>query len=227
MDHVLDNPVWSALTSGNAAFCVGNEVAKFFPADVSPFVSIKENSVENFKTLYNLVPNDGGRLFIGDNAEIEIPAEWNLLLCLKGRQMVYNGNAKPLEDESELVDLTDEHIPQMLALTKLTNPGPFAPRTIDLGHYKGVFEGAQLVAMAGQRLHALPYAEVSAVCTHPDHTGKGYARQLLWHQINRIKAIGEIPFLHVRHDNYRAIKVYEDIGFITRKDIYFYFIKKI
>ena len=30
-----------------------------------------------------------------------------------------------------------------------TNPGPFGIRTIELGEYFGVFDGAQLVAMAG------------------------------------------------------------------------------
>ena len=81
--------------------------------------------------------------------------------------------------------------------------------------------------MAGQRLNPLPYAEISAVCTHPDHLGQGYARQLLLNQIQRIKAASGTPFLHVRKDNVRAIKVYENSGFSTRKEMYFYFIKKI
>ena len=80
--------------------------------------------------------------------------------------------------------------------------------------------------MAGQRMHAFDYAEVSAVCTHPDHTGKGYARQLLIHQINRIKAMDATPFLHVRHDNDRAIGVYESLGFAKRRAMYFHVIKK-
>ncbi|HKB43223.1 MAG TPA: GNAT family N-acetyltransferase, partial [Chitinophagaceae bacterium] len=72
------------------------------------------------------------------------------------------------------------------------------------------------------RMHVFNHAEVSAVCTHPDHTGKGYASQLLQYQINRIKAASGIPFLHVRHDNDRAIKVYESLGFSTRRKVYFY-----
>jgi predicted GNAT family acetyltransferase len=114
----------------------------------------------------------------------------------------------------------------MLSLTKLTNPGPFAERTIDFGHYRGIFENNELAAMAGQRLHAFNYAEISAVCTHPDHTGKGYARQLLIYQINRIIAAGEIPYLHVRSDNDRAIRVYEGLGFVTRCNMWFSPIQK-
>jgi predicted GNAT family acetyltransferase len=104
----------------------------------------------------------------------------------------------------------------------LTNPGPFESRTITFGHYYGIFEGEKLVAMAGQRMHVFNYAEISAVCTHPDYTGKGYAAQLLQYQINRIKAASGIPFLHVRYDNDRAIKIYESLGFSTRRQVNFY-----
>ena len=80
--------------------------------------------------------------------------------------------------------------------------------------------------MAGQRLNPLPYAEISAVCTHPNHSGKGYARQLMQFHVNRIKAAGQIPFLHVRDDNTRAIKVYKDLGFEIFGEVYFYVLAK-
>jgi predicted GNAT family acetyltransferase len=140
--------------------------------------------------------------------------------------MIHESEAKPVDTHLPHIPLTDIHIPQMLALTKLTNPGPFAERTIDFGHYHGIFDGDKLVAMAGQRLHAGNYAEISAVCTHPDHLGKGYAKQLLLHQIHRIKANRETPFLHVRNDNERAINVYKSLGFETRTEIYFYVVVK-
>jgi predicted GNAT family acetyltransferase len=139
---------------------------------------------------------------------------------------VCNITPEQVAGSTPIVPLTNVHVPQMLALTKLTNPGPFAERTIDFGHYEGIFEGDKLVAMAGQRMHAFNYAEVSAVCTHPDHTGRGYARLLLLHQLQRIKAASDIPFLHVRYDNERAIKVYESLGFETRTEVYFYVLAK-
>jgi predicted GNAT family acetyltransferase len=114
----------------------------------------------------------------------------------------------------------------MLALTQLTNPGPFGAKTIEFGHYHGAFEGDRLVAMAGQRMYAFEYAEISAVCTHPDHTAKGYARKLLLHQINRIKAAFNIPYLHVKYDNERAIKVYKDLGFSVNQEVYFHVFAK-
>ena len=114
----------------------------------------------------------------------------------------------------------------MLSLTKLTNPGPFLERTIEFGHYRGIFDGEELVAMAGQRMHSFNYAEISAVCTHPDYLGRGYARQLLLNQAQRIQAEGNIPYLHVLSTNERALKVYTGLGFVTRKEMYFYVLQK-
>jgi ribosomal protein S18 acetylase RimI-like enzyme len=225
MEHVLDNPAWNALISGNENLHYGNDHIRYFDRDVSPFVGFRENTKENFQELYDMVPEGRVFLFVAPN-EMEIPAPWRMLDRIKGNQMIYQPGVAFGEPTTELTTLTREHVPQMLSLTKLTNPGPFAERTIDFGHYRGVFENGELAAMAGQRLHAFNYAEVSAVCTHPDHTGKGYARQLLIHQINRIQAAGEIPYLHVRSDNDRAIKVYESLGFVTRCNVWFSPIQK-
>jgi ribosomal protein S18 acetylase RimI-like enzyme len=221
MEHPLDNPAWNALISGNEHLSFGNGPIRYFGVDVSPFAALKENTAENFSLLYELRPHTSPVLFVS-TAEIEIPAPWKVVRVIKGRQMVYDGLDVKEDDLSlELVPLTDEHVPQMLALTKLANPGPFESRTIAFGHYYGIFDEDKLVAMAGQRLHAFNYAEISAVCTHPDYLGKGYAGKLLLHQVNRIKAASCIPFLHVRDDNERAIKVYERVGFFTRTNVYF------
>jgi len=225
MEHVLDNPAWNALISGNKNLANGNDKVKYFDREVSPFVAFNENSEENFQQLYQMAPEGRVFLFVSP-VEEAIPGPWEVLNCIKGNQMIYEPGATICEPTLELLPLTEEHIPQMLSLTRLTNPGPFAERTIDFGHYRGIFANGDLAAMAGQRLHAFNYAEVSAVCTHPDHTGKGYARQLLIHQINRIRAAAEIPYLHVRSDNDRAIKVYESLGFVTRCNVWFSVIQK-
>jgi predicted GNAT family acetyltransferase len=122
--------------------------------------------------------------------------------------------------------LDGKHIEQMIALAALTKPGPFGPRTIEFGHYYGVFENSQLVAMTGQRLHVQSFSEISAVCTHPDHLGKGYATALVQHQVNLILRQHQVPFLHVRADNQRAIAVYERLGFKKQGSMNFYFMKK-
>lgn len=224
MEAFLDNPAWYALISGNKTMAFGNDRVKYFDRDVSPFAALKENSADSFRELYELVPHNAPLLVITPG-EMQIPGPWNVLRCVHGIQMICG--AKPLAPVSaELTPLTEKDVPQMLELTQLTNPGPFGPRTIEFGHYEGVFSGKKLAAMAGQRLHIFDHVEVSAVCTHPEHTGKGYARQLLQSQINRICAANGIPFLHVRHDNARAIGVYQSLGFATRADIYFYVITK-
>lgn len=224
MEHLLDNPIFNALATGNQQLSNGNTQIKYFSKEVAPFVGMKNNSAEEFLELYKLLPTEGPFVFVSIS-EPQLSQPWQLLASIPGYQMVYNGLDLPF-DESKLSALTDEHVPQMLELTSLTNPGPFAQRTIDFGHYAGIFEGDKLAAMAGQRMNPLPYAEISAVCTHPDCTGKGYARQLLAYHINRIKAEGNIPFLHVRADNDRAIGVYKDLGFETRSQVIFNVIKK-
>ncbi|WP_184544689.1 GNAT family N-acetyltransferase [Mucilaginibacter sp. FT3.2] len=216
MQHPLDNPPWSALITGNKNFSEGTDKVKFFIKEVSPFAGMIENIPENFNTLYNLLPA-GSTVAVFSPDKMEIPTPWKVLNPIEVLQMVYNGPAPDEVADVELIPLQDQHIPQMLALTKLTNPGPFFSRTIDFGHYFGVFNGDELVAMAGRRLQALPYMEVSAVCNHPHHLGKGYASRLIQHQVRLIKADGGIPFLHVRMDNTSAIKVYERLGFVTRR----------
>jgi ribosomal protein S18 acetylase RimI-like enzyme len=225
MQHILDTPAWSALNTHNSALANGNDEVKYFDREVSPFFGLRENSEANFQTLYDIIPHNGPLLLVA-NTETEIPAQWKVLNTIPGIQMVHHGQGGPINSVSPLVPLTEQHVPQMLALTKLTNPGPFAAGTINFGHYHGIFDGDKLVAMAGQRLHAGNYAEISAVCTHPDYLGRGYARQLLQYQINRIKAAGETPFLHVRDNNHRAIEVYKSLGFETRTAIYFYVMVK-
>jgi len=225
MEHVLDSPAWHALNTHNSEFSFGNDKARYFDREVSPFAAIKEVSEENFRLLYNTVDHESTILFMTP-VEVDIPSYWKQVASIKGIQMVSDPSTGLEKVAVEIKPLSHEHIPQMLELTKLTNPGPFDSRTIDFGHYVGIFEGDKLAAMAGQRLHIPGHAEISAVCTHPDHTGKGYARQLLLHHLYRIRAAGETPYLHVRADNERAIKVYKSLGFNWRTDMYFYVLRK-
>jgi predicted GNAT family acetyltransferase len=114
----------------------------------------------------------------------------------------------------------------MIALAALTKPGPFDRRTREFGDYIGIRREGKLVAMAGQRLHVPGYREVSAVCTHPDHLGQGYARALMLEIMRRIIADNETPFLHVRSLNTRAIDVYRRMGFIERRSIQLAILRK-
>ncbi|MGF7072246.1 GNAT family N-acetyltransferase [Mucilaginibacter sp. 3215] len=225
MEHVLDSPAWNALSTGNKTLARGNDIAKYFPKEVSPFVATAEISAGNFNLLYDTIPFESHFIFIAPH-DIEIPEQWKIVHYLKCLQMVFEGEVPADVSDEGLVPLTEQYVPQMVELTRLTNPGPFIERTIEFGHYHGIFDGDKLVAMAGQRLNPTPYAEISAVCTHPDYLGRGYAGRLLLNQVKRIKEVAEIPFLHVKSENDRAIKVYEKLGFVTRKEMSFYVLRK-
>jgi predicted GNAT family acetyltransferase len=136
------------------------------------------------------------------------------------------GDREDRSDSPEIVRLGVQDSPEMVELATLTKPGPFGPRTHQLGTYLGVrFEG-ELVAMAGERLKVPGYTEVSAVCTHPEHTGKGYARVLMTEIMRGIGDRGEIPLLHVRRDNLRAVELYERLGFRTRTVMHYAVLRK-
>jgi predicted GNAT family acetyltransferase len=79
-----------------------------------------------------------------------------------------------------------------------------------------------LVAVAGERMKMNDYTEVSAIVTHPNYTGLGYAKQLIAHAVNNIFDQGKIPYLHVVDTNVGAIKLYEKLGFVTRRKMSFW-----
>lgn len=224
METLLDNPVYHALTSGDNSLSHGENVAKYFDESVSPFAGFPMDYKSGFDDLYNELP-PGRRILYATINEIDIPANWQLAAYIKGSQFVFDDMNYSVQPSQIPVPLTDEHTAEMVALAALTKPGPFNLRTIDFGYYYGFFEEGKLVAMTGQRLHPGNYAEVSAVCTHPGHLGKGYATALLQHQLLLICKQEKMPFLHVRSDNERAIGVYESLGFRLRGPMHFYFMK--
>lgn len=225
MAHVLDNPIYNALTTGNKHLAVEAGSVFYFKDDVAPFAGMKQNSSADFEALFKNAPDD--RVFVIFTPEqVNVPDYFKVLRNFKMFQMVYEADTHPTDMDSSIMSLDDEHVEEMLALTKLTNPGPFLQRTIDFSNYTGVFTDGNLVAMAGHRMQPLPYVEISAVCTHPEHTGKGHAAKLLLEQARRIIAADKIPFLHVLQENIGAIKVYERIGFKTRIPILGYVLSK-
>ncbi|AKD53922.1 GNAT family N-acetyltransferase [Spirosoma radiotolerans] len=223
MIHPLDNPVWSALTSGNQAFALGNDQAKYYPPLIAPFVAVAEPTRVHFEALRDTIPYDQPVAMFTQESQLD-PSPWVLVNRIDGFQMLFEGPTP--EGQEAGVKLTDNDIHQMLALTKLSPPGPFLSRTIELGGYEGIFAGDQLVAMAGRRFDSGAHVEISAVCTHPNHTGKGYARRLIDSQIRQIRAEGKLPYLHVRADNSRAHSIYEQMGFVTRSEMVIYILAK-
>jgi predicted GNAT family acetyltransferase len=144
-------------------------------------------------------------------------------------QMIWRGtqiDSPPLPSGVTLRQLSSPDVPEMVALAELTEPGPFRERTNELGTFYGVFDSGRLVAMAGQRMSVPGFIEVSAVCTHPDARGKGFARTLLAVVVRDIIERRRTPFLHVLADNRSAIRVYESLGFQVRRTFHLAVLKR-
>lgn len=225
MGHILDNPIYYALTSGHSHISKGTDEVKYYVEDITAFAGLKDNSQENLNTLYQISPAESLFVFFS-KTPVEIPGQWKLLTQIDMFQFIFHGKEIPTPDASELTELDLKHVGEMIDLVELTKPGPFLSRTIELSNYTGIFVKEKLAAMAGHRFFPSPYREISAVCTHPDHLGKGYAFKILQEQIKRILLRLETPFLHVRNDNEGAIKLYQKLGFEIRTDMIAYVIKK-
>lgn len=224
-NEILDNPVYNAMISFNSQLALGNDTVKYFPEDVGPFAGLKLFDDESFARLYKMLPANRTAAIL-TASHLKIPGNWKVKDTFKVLQMS-GENIEPLPGSyHDIVPLGSQHVSQMIALTKLTHPGPFLQRTIEFGNYTGIFHGSELIAMAGQRLHPFQYVEISAVCTHPSYTGNGYAKSLIHLQINLIISKGGTPFLHVRADNESAISVYKHLGFSLRSEMNIYVIHK-
>jgi predicted GNAT family acetyltransferase len=213
--HPLNHPVWYALATRQAALAEGGALARRYPPDIGPFAAISEMSPQSFAALGALMsPSDYVVLFTPD--PVAAPAEFKTLLAKTGEQMI-GMPAEASGGSDDIVTLGTSDVPAMIELTKLTNPGPFAARTHELGTFLGVKVDGRLAAMAGERMKPADYTEITAVCVHPDYRGCGYAQLLLGAIARQIAARGEIPFLHVFSDNDSAIALYRRQGMEIRR----------
>ena len=218
--HPLDNVIWQALTTRQAQFAEGCAHARRFVREVSPLSGFEEASDANYAALASLVGDGASTAVFLDQPFAQRPG-WEFIVGAPLLQMVCHKPAPFASNGHAILELGSSESPEMLELTALTKPGPFGTRTHELGAYIGIRAGGRLVAMAGERLKVPGFTEISAVCTHPEHTGKSYARLLMSEIVNRIRVRGETPFLHVRQDNTRAIAVYESLRFQSRKLLHF------
>lgn len=209
---MLDNPVWWSATSTHAGLALVAGGAALYPADVAPFGGIAD--AHGWADLAGLTGPDRGALVVGVAA---VPDTWQVERSFDGVQMIAGG---PIgAPDAEAIRLGPADVPEMLDLVRRTEPGPFLPRTIELGTYLGIRRGGALVAMAGERLRPTGFTEISAVCTDPAHRGQGLATRLIRAVGVGIDARGETAFLHTGADNAGAIRVYEALGFTLRRRI--------
>jgi GNAT superfamily N-acetyltransferase len=213
--EALDNPIWHALNTHHAGLAIGNERAKRYHPLVTPLAGMADQDAGAFNSLAAVLgPQPMVGLFLDRPAEP--PPNWDVLLAHPISQMVWAGSSVRAASE-EITPMTAADVAEMVALADLTKPGPLFERVLELGSYFGVRDGSRLIALAGERLHLTGYTEVSGVCTHPDYRGRGLANQLVSTLVARIVARSEIPFLHVKTDNASAERVYQALGFRTRR----------
>lgn len=219
--HVLDRPVWTALSTRQASVAAGGERARRFVPDIGPLAGSRDDEPASLAELAELVP-EGGSLLLLQAEPIVLPAGTVATTTAAGVQMLATALAREAAAASDrgIERLTEADAPAMLALATLTRPGPFAARTPSLGEFWGVKERGVLVAMAGERMKHDGFTEVSGVCTHPDVRGRGLARTLSAFVAARIVERGETPYLHAYATNTPAIRLYESLGFRLRREMH-------
>ncbi|MGN8050366.1 GNAT family N-acetyltransferase [Curtobacterium sp. 22159] len=211
--RLLDNPALASLNSHHARFAERRgEVARYLP-DVSVWTGVPARPTpqdwDDVRTLLGT-----GAVF-GVGADAVLPDGWQTVESAGGVQLT--GEAVPGAPDPEAVELTPEDVPEILGLIARTKPGPFLPRTIELGRYVGIRRDGRLVAMAGERLHPPGWTEISAVCTDERFRGQGFGRRLVLDVAYGIRQRGETPLMHAAAGNTGAIGLYQHLGFRLRE----------
>jgi predicted GNAT family acetyltransferase len=210
----LDRPVWASLTHA-PHLAEGGDLAKRYRRDVNLFASACDDSPLSLAALRGLVL-ERESIFVLQVPAICVPSGLLAARAAQGVQMLATRPIAPLPGEHALIELGDADAPEMLALARLTEPGPFLPRTHTMGRFIGIRIEGRLAAMAGERMRFPGFTEVSGVCTHPDFRGQGLAKRLSSVVANAIRGRGEQPFLHAWSTNHAAIALYENLGFELR-----------
>jgi ribosomal protein S18 acetylase RimI-like enzyme len=219
-EHLFANPVWNALHTGHRHFLISNGEACRYPADVTPFAAVSETSNGALQQLRELIA-PGETIWLvrtGLSPMRDLPdmSVEETLPCL---QMVLEDEADLPEPEDEIVRLSSDDAPEMLALTDIAFPGFFRRRSCEMGSWFGVRSRNELIAMGGERLLIEGYPELSAVCTHPAHRGKGLATSLIATLAREHRRRGLVSWLHVGRENQHAIGLYERLGFRVVREI--------
>lgn len=213
----LDNPAYASLSTVHARFAERSGRVLCYPGDVIRFVGLPSPATDaDWEDIARLVP-PGSIAAIIQGEAATLPTNWTVAGTFELVQMV--GEDPVGSDQPDVISLGPPDVPEMLELVRLTNPGPFSARTIELGDYLGIRRDGELVAMAGERLHFTGWTEISAVCTAPAHRGTGMASRLMSALIAGIHRRSERPFLHAAQTNTSAIRLYEELGFRLRREL--------
>jgi len=212
--HPLDDPIRQSLRGVHAHFARWSGRIGGYQPDVAGHIG--HPAVMRDEDWADLAA------LVGPSTEVAVrgpghepPQGWETLGSFGLVQM--DGTDLVVEPDPDLAVLGTADVPEILDLVARTRPGPYRPRTVEMGTYLGIRVDGRLVAMAGERLHPPGWTEISAVCTDAEFRGRGFGARLVRAVGAGIRARGEIPFLHASAANTTAIRLYENLGFTLRK----------
>ena len=221
--HPLSNPVWNSLAGPHAQLAAGGGKVRRYRPEIAMFVAVEDPADPDMPELLDLI-GDGTAGFVTEGP-VALPPGVEVIRRADVLQMI-SGEWTPVPVELEMIPLGAANEPAMVELVEMTKPGPFAQKTRLMGSFRGLFDDDRLVAMSGERWQTADFTEISAVCTHPDYRGRGYAKQFVSQGGNEIIATGKTPFLHSYADNATAIATYEKLGFRKARLMTFTVIKR-
>lgn len=215
----LDNPVWHSLNEIHKELSFEYHGSKFYNPEYCPFGGFtsyekSEKCIDQYAQFIDSFYVVGEKPTFGQTLTLRKNLICNQMLLETATNVEINQEITELNSARQKEDL--------FQLVNLVQPGYFRPKTSDLGNYFGIYKNDMLVAVTGERMKMDKFTEISAVITRPQHTGKGYAKQLITHAVDKIFQENKIPYLHVASANIGAIKLYEKLGFITRRKISFW-----
>ena len=221
--HPLDNPIWASLASRHQSLSRSAGAVVRYPPTFAAFAAVASADADVTAAMASLVESDETVYLLG--LVPSLPQSWCLEQLALLAQMTCPSPIA-MVDGPEIIELSETHRVDVLALTTLVYPHYFRPRTMELGRYFGIYQQGRLAGMIGERMGMDGYQEISAVCTHPDYNGRGYARHLLAWLSNDNLERGCMPFLHVSQDNLRAMRLYAQNGYHLRCEIPFWSLRR-
>jgi len=217
-EAVLDNPVWYALTETHQKYSVDFGNVKFYNSDYTPFGAFI-NNIDTCTAIEKFSKSSKDFFIVGN--EPKVPSHLKPAIKYVGLQMIiYNRIDYPITES--IIELNETHYEDLMGLIEVAFPDFFRKKTNTLGRYYGIYKNKKLVAIAGERMQTKNFIEISAVATHPNFLGNGYAKQLVTHASNKILTKNKTPFLHVDQTNLNPINLYKKLGFITRRKLEFW-----
>jgi GNAT superfamily N-acetyltransferase len=216
-ENLFANPVWHALQTKHRRFAISSGEACRYPADVAPFAAVTTSSKNALQSLHSLLMPGESVWLIGESYP-SIP-EVSCIANLECLQMVLPAEVTPPAPVPDIIPLSCANAHEMVALTDLAFPGFFRNRTCEMGSYYGIRSDEELIAMGGERITLDGYPEISGICTHPAHRGRGHAASLIWHLARNHRRKSLVSWLHVSAENHHAIELYRRMGFTIARTV--------